>query len=131
GKMSKSKGEFLTLSLLEEKGYDPLVYRYLCLGSHYRNHLMFSYEKMDTTKSAYEKLKNKVNSLKNDNNIDRNLAEKYQEQFKKALEDDLNTSNALTVLYDVLKDKKLNDSTKLYLVEDFEKVLSLGLIDKK
>lgn len=133
GKMSKSKGEFLTLSKLEEKGYDPLIYRYLCLGSHYRNHLMFSYSRMDTSKSAYEKLKNRVKGLKADNNgdINKELVEKYQSNFKDALKDDLNTSNALTVLYDVLKDENLNDSTKLYLVKDFDQVLSLSLIENK
>ena len=60
GKMSKSKGEFLTVSLLEEKGYDPLAYRYYCLGSHYRNPLTFTWEGLDGAANAYKKLKSKI-----------------------------------------------------------------------
>ena len=63
GKMSKSKGDFLTVSLLEEKGYDPLSYRFLCLNSYYHNQLTFSYEILDGAQQAYFKLKNKVRAL--------------------------------------------------------------------
>ena len=128
GKMSKSKGEFLTVSLLESKGYNPLAYRFMCLQSHYRKQLLFSYESLDNTVVAYNKLKNKIKSLKN--NLEGNIEEakeKYETLFKQALENDLNTSDALTVLYDVLK-SDLNNKTKLYLVEEFDKVLSLDLL---
>ena len=54
GKMSKSKGEFLTVSLLEEKGYDPLVYRFFCLQSHYRKGLVFSWENLDNARAAFD-----------------------------------------------------------------------------
>lgn len=64
GKMSKSKGDFLTVSLLQEKGYDPIVYRMFCLQSHYRKPLEFSYEIMDNTKAAYNKLVKRVAGLK-------------------------------------------------------------------
>ena len=128
GKMSKSKGEFLTVSLLESKGYNPLAYRFMCLQSHYRKQLLFSYESLDNTVVAYNKLKNKIKNLKN--NLEGNIEEakeKYETLFKQALENDLNTSDALTVLYDVLK-SDLNNKTKLYLVEEFDKVLSLDLL---
>ena len=128
GKMSKSKGEFLTVSLLESKGYDPLAYRFMCLQSHYRKQLLFSYESLDNTVVAYNKLKNKIKSLKN--NLEGNIEEakeKYETLFKEALENDLNTSDALTILYDVLK-SDLNNKTKLFLVEEFDKVLSLDLL---
>ena len=128
GKMSKSKGEFLTVSLLESKGYDPLAYRFMCLQSHYRKQLLFSYESLDNTVVAYNKLKNKIKSLKN--NLEGNIEEakeKYETLFKQALENDLNTSDALTILYDVLK-SNLNNKTKLFLVEEFDKVLSLDLL---
>lgn len=128
GKMSKSKGEFLTVSLLESKGYDPLAYRFMCLQSHYRKQLLFSYESLDNTVVAYNKLKNKIKSLKN--NLEGNIEEakeKYETLFKQALENDLNTSDALTILYDVLK-SDLNNKTKLFLVEEFDKVLSLDLL---
>ena len=128
GKMSKSKGEFLTVSLLESKGYNPLAYRLMCLQSHYRKQLLFSYESLDNTVVAYNKLKNKIKSLKN--NLEGNIEEakeKYETLFKQALENDLNTSDALTILYDVLK-SNLNNKTKLFLVEEFDKVLSLDLL---
>ena len=131
GKMSKSKGEFLTVSLLESKGYDPLAYRFMCLQSHYRKQLLFSYESLDNAVVAYNKLKNKIKSLKN--NLEGNIEEakeKYETLFKRALENDLNTSDALTILYDVLK-SDLNNKTKLFLVEEFDKVLSLDVLKEK
>ncbi len=129
GKMSKSKGEFLTVSLLESKGYNPLIYRLFCLQSHYRKQLVFSYLGLDNTQNTYNKLKNKINSLKENSNgeIDKTIIEEYQNKFKQALENDLNTSSALTILFDVLKLDTTN-KTKLYLIEDFDKVLSLDLL---
>ena len=129
GKMSKSNGEFLTLSLLEEKGYSPLIYRFMCLNSHYRKVLVFSYDALDNTKNAYQKLLSKVKNIKDNvsGEIDNSQFLKYQMQFKKALEDDLNTSLAITTLYDVLKDEKLSNATKLSLIKDFDQVLSLSL----
>ena len=130
GKMSKSNGEFLTLSLLEEKGYSPLIYRFMCLNSHYRKVLVFSYDALDNTKNAYQKLLNKVKNIKDNvsGEIDNSQFLKYQMQFKNALEDDLNTSLAITTLYDVLKDENLSNATKLSLIKDFDQVLSLSLI---
>ena len=129
GKISKSKGTILTISLLKEKGYNPLSFRYMCLASHYRRQLTFSYNSLDTAESAYIKLKNKTRSLKYDDNYNDESYNKYNDAFKKALEDDLNTANALTVLYDLLKSDESN-GTKYKLVSDFDKVLSLDLIDK-
>ena len=130
GKMSKSKGEFLTVSLLEEKGYDPLIYRLFCLQSHYRKALVFSWEGMDNTKAAYTKLLQKIASLKKDNGeIDQAAYDQYTASFREALDNDLNTSLAVTVLYDVLK-AKTNDATKRRLIADFDTVLSLSLIEK-
>lgn len=134
GKMSKSKGGFLTVSLLEEKGYNPLAYRLMCLQSHYRKQLTFTFENLDNAQNAYDKLKNKTLSLTNDGIIDKTLFDNYNDEFKKYLNDDMNTSSALTVLYDVLKDTNLNDKTKKELVKSFDKVLSLDLLkveDKK
>lgn len=131
GKMSKSKGEFLTISLLEEKGYSPLVYRLFCLNSHYRKTLVFSYEGMEQNKIVYEKLIRKIATMKS--NIEGELQldkfENYKNLFKGALENDLNTSNAITVLFNVLKDENLTNKTKITLVESFDTVLSLGLLD--
>lgn len=128
GKMSKSKGEFLTVSLLKEKGYDPLVYRYFCLGSHYRKVLTFSYETLDQASQAYQKLRKKIQKLDRTPNLKEGKIDFYQNAFKEAISNDLNTSSMLTLVYDVLKDEELTDFTKLYLIENFDKVLSLNLI---
>ncbi len=130
GKMSKSKGEFLTVSLLESKGYNPLAYRFFCLESHYRNQLLFSYDALDKAQATYDKLKNKIKRLDRTPDLHENKIDYYQNKFKDAIGNDLNTSSMLTVLYDVLKDNELTDFTKLYLIEDFDKVLSLGLIEE-
>lgn len=131
GKMSKSSGEFLTIDLLENKGYNPLAYRLLCLGSHYKNQLVFTYEALDSAENTYNKLISKIKSIKaDDSKVDSEIFQKYDEEFKQALSDNLNTSNALTVLYDVLK-SDLNNNTKLKLVESFDKVLSLDLLKEE
>ena len=128
GKMSKSNGEFLTVSLLKEKGYNPLAYRYLCLTSHYRNTLMFSYDILDGASREYQKLKKKTLSLHNDGNIDEDKFKHFNNKFREALSNDLNTSMAITVIYEVLKSSELNDATKRSLVEKFDEVLSLDLL---
>ena len=120
GKMSKSKGEFLTVSLLESKGYNPLSYRFMCLQSHYRKVLEFSYDALDNSTNAYNKLRSKISDIKENGDIDLDGSSKYMNQFKTALENDLNTSAALTTLYDVLK-SDLNNTTKLYLTKSLMK----------
>ena len=131
GKMSKSKGEFLTVSLLESKGYNPLAYRLMCLGSHYHKQLVFTYEALDSSANTYNKLLSKIRIIiKDDSIVDEDKVLEYKNKFKKELENDLNTSNALTTLYDVLK-ADINNNTKLYLIEDFDKVLSLDLLKIK
>ena len=130
GKMSKSKGEFLTVSLLEQKGYDPLAYRLFCLQSHYRKNLVFSWENLDNAMGTYQKLIAKIAALKpSDEPIDEDAVTALREKFNKALGNDLNTSLGITALYDVLK-YQTNDATKLYLLDDFDKVLSLDLLKK-
>ena len=127
GKMSKSKGDFLTVSLLEEKGYNPLVYRMFCLQSHYRKPLEFSYEVLDQMVKTYDKLARKTRSLKNDGEVDKQVYDAFRLKFEDALCNDVNTSMAITVLYDLLK-ADTNDATKRKLVEDFDQVLSLDLL---
>ena len=128
GKMSKSKGEFLTVSLLEEKGYNPLVYRLFCLQSHYRKPLTFSYDSLDNAAKAYDKLTKRISALKDDGEVDKAKAEELDGKFREALDNDLNTSLAITALYDALK-ADTNDATKRYVVEQFDKVLSLDLLN--
>ncbi|MDY3015062.1 MAG: cysteine--tRNA ligase [Evtepia sp.] len=130
GKMSKSKGEFLTVSLLEEKGYDPLVYRLFCLQSHYRKSLVFSWENLDNAVGTFNKLIQRIAALKpGDGEVDQETMETLKAKFKGALDNDLNTALAVTAVYDVLK-AKTNDATKLALLADFDQVLSLDLLAK-
>ena len=131
GKMSKSKGEFLTVDLLVQKGYNPLSYRLFCLQSHYQNQLVFSYDSLDTAQNTYNKLINKIKTIKEDTStIDKDKYDEYNNKFKKSLSDNLNTSNALTVLYEVIK-SNLNNNTKLSLIKSFDKVLSLDLLKEE
>ena len=129
GKMSKSKGEFLTVSLLEEKGYNPLVYRLFCLQSHYRKSLVFSYENLDNAAIAYNKIIARLVSLIKDNagELDGAAFDEYKAKFCAALDNDMNTALGVTAIYDVLK-AKTTPATKLALIEDFDKVLGLDLV---
>ncbi len=131
GKMSKSKGEFLTVNLLINKGYNPLDYRYFCLNSHYRNSLVFSYDSLDTSRKAFNKLRSKVALLVRTGEVNQEKFNTYKEKFKEAFSNDINTAQMLTVVYDVLKDNELNDVTKFKLIEDFDTVLSLDLTKKE
>ncbi len=130
GKMSKSKGDFLTVSLLEKKGYNPLVYRLFCLQSHYRKPLEFSYDALDNVASQYSRLKSRISALNREGAVDETVIDSYRLDFMKALADDLNTSMAVTKIYDVLK-ADITDAEKYRLIEEFEKVLSLGLLDEE
>ena len=128
GKMSKSKGEFLTVSLLESKGYNPLAYRLFTLQSHYQKQLVFTYDSLTSAQNSYNKLVNKIRSIKEDDSeLSNEMISKYKSLFTNELENNLNTANALTVLYDVIK-SDINNNTKLYLIRDFDKVLGLNLI---
>ena len=127
GKMSKSKGEFLTVSLLEEKGYDPIVYRMFTLQSHYRKPLTFSYEQLDQVASAYKKLKNKILKLEKEGDVDKAIVKAHHDKFAEAVGNDVNTAMGITLLYDVLKED-LNGATKRAIIEDYDYVLSLDLL---
>ncbi len=134
GKMSKSKGEFLTVSLLESKGYDPAEYRFFCLLSHYRKSLAFSYENLDNAAGAFKKLLAKIaavlkNAEQSGKKADEEKLNELKRSFDAALANDLNTSLAITALYDALK-SDADDATKIAAVGDFDRVLSLGLIEK-
>lgn len=130
GKMSKSSGEFLTVSLLESKGYSPMVYRFFCLQSHYRKSLVFSYENLDNAAQAYQKLVAKIAALLKlpTEAVDEEAKTSYIAQYREAMDNDLNTAQAITVLYDILK-AKINATTKLACIAEIDSVLSLGLFE--
>ncbi len=127
GKMSKSKGEFLTVSLLEQKGYDPLAYRLFCLQSHYRKPLVFSYEALDQAAGTYKKLKKRIQDLDRSGAPDEAAVAQYKEKFVEIVGNDVNTSMGITLLYDVLK-TDLSGATKRAIVASYDEVLGLELL---
>ena len=132
GKMSKSAGDFLTVSRLEEEGYSPLDYRYFCLQSKYRRQLTFSFESLSDARNGYKKLKERIATIltatNEEDSINSKKTSEYKEKFAAHISDDLNIANAFTVLFDVLKDADLNNKEKAFLIEDFDKVFSLDLM---
>lgn len=128
GKMSKSKGDFLTVSLLEEKGYNPLVYRMFCLQSHYRKPLAFTFDSLDNVATAYNKLIGRISAIDDSGEVDMAVAEEAKKSFTEVVGNDLNTSLGLTAVYDVFK-MDTNGATKLHIIADYDEVLSLDLIE--
>lgn len=126
-KMSKSKGDILRVKDLKEMGYDPLSYRYFILNTHYHKQVNFSFDALNSAQTALIKLRNKITLLKTDGPVDENTFDLWNHRFKNYLEEDLNTANAMTLLYDLLK-SKVNDTTKLKLIESWDKVFSLDLL---
>ncbi len=126
GKMSKSKGEFITVDSLKEKGYAPEVYRLFCLQSHYRRVLMFSYSGLDAAKGAYNSLAKQIGALKQDDSpLESEKMKEFDDKFRAALENDLNTSLAVTCVFDTLK-SDMNDNSKIELLKRFDTVLGLS-----
>lgn len=131
GKMSKSSGDFLTLSRLIEEGYSPLDYRHFCLQSRYRKQLVFSFESLKESQRALKKLKSRIKNIvesqRDDEIPDMSKVKEYQDRFAEQIADDLNIANAFTVLSEVIKSDMLNNTEKIYLIDDFDKVFSLNL----
>lgn len=132
GKMSKSSGDFLTLTKLIDEGFSPLDYRYFCLNSRYRKQLLFSFDSLKDAQNSLKKLKSKTLNIlqgsSKDDRFDSDLVNDYRTKFSKEISDDLNIANAITVLWEVIKDNKLTNREKLFIIEDFDKVLSLDLL---
>ena len=131
GKMSKSQGAILTVSVLEEKGYDPLSFRFMCLNSHYRKQLVFSFEALDQAETTLKKVKNRISNIDKSGDIDEEKYKLYNDRFINEISNDLNIANTITILYDLLKDNEVNGNTKLKLISDFDKVWSLDLIKEE
>jgi cysteinyl-tRNA synthetase len=124
-KISKSTGGLFTVSELEEKGFDPLDFRYLCLTTNYRKKLNFSLEGLESAKKSYDKLKNIINDIKNKNDSKGSI-EKYKKEFLSYVNDDLNVSKGLALLWSVLR-SDLGSKQKYSLTIEFDKVLGLKL----
>jgi len=118
----------LTISVLEEKGYNPLSFRYMCLNSHYRKQMVFSFDNLSVAENAYKKLLNKIANITSDGSLDEEKFEQYNNRFINFISDDLNTSNAITLLYELIKDNNVNGKTKIELIKSFDRVFSLNLV---
>ena len=134
--MGKSLGNFITLDTLVEKGYKPEAYRYLCLTSHYRSSLVFSYENLDAAAAALKNLYNKYLEFKAAGAApvsaeQEKTFDSYTEQFNAFLFDDLKTPQALALVWTVIKDKDLPAVLKVRFMESADEVLGLGLAKVK
>ena len=130
GKMSKSSGEFLTLSVLKEKGYDALDYRYFCLTGHYRSQLKFSFESLDQARSARLTLMRKLAEYRKAGAPADKLSDKasdYLSAFDEAMANDLKAPQALSVLWQALRDDGLDGAQKLALALEMDSILGLDL----
>lgn len=128
GKLSKSKGDNITVSLLSKKGFHPLAFRYLVLNAHYRSKIEFSYESLEGAQNAYRKIKEKVKEIKSESSA---ISLDYKKKFENAINDDLNTPLALSVFWSVLQDKALDDRIKYNTLLDFDSVLGLNLEEEE
>lgn len=134
GKMSKSKGEFLTLSLLVDKGYDPLDYRYFSLGAHYRTQLQFSFEALNAARKARLNLGERIFRLKEEAGEAADLshlsdaARNYLEDFSSHIGRDLNMPMALADLWRLMKDSAISAGEKLGVIAEMDRVFGLDLL---
>lgn len=129
-KMSKSLGNVITVDTLKKDNIDPLAYRLTCLQSHYRSQLVLDLEEIKKNGNLLNKIRNKVKNLKEDKKLNEEIIKEYLNQFKDAINNDLNTSLMLKTMYDVLK-SDISDSSKIYLLKEFDKVLSLDLFKEE
>jgi cysteinyl-tRNA synthetase len=130
GKMSKSKGDFLTLRVLQKKGFDPMDYRYFCLGGHYRSQLQFSWQSMESSRNARRNLFDKVASLKGASSVADKLsseAQQYLDLFIEHLNNDLNAPRGLADMWNLLKDASVPDGEKLACLYQMDRILGFGL----
>ncbi len=124
-KVSKSTGGLYTISELEEKGFKPLAYRYLVLTAHYRSPLNFTLKNLKKAQEGHERLKNIVSELKDDGKINK----KYLAGFEKTINNDLDMPKALSVLWNLVRDKKATG--KIQTIKEIDKVLGLDLLKKE
>ena len=129
-KMSKSLGNVITVDTLKEDNIDPLAYRLTCLQSHYRSQLVLDLKEIKKNVNLLNRLRNKIKKLEDKEDVSENVIKEYLDQFKDAINNDLNTSLMLKTMYDVLK-SNISDSNKIYLLKEFDKVLSLDLFKEE
>ena len=132
-KMSKSLGNILTIPALKEKGYNPLSYRYLALTAHYRSELQFTWEALDAAQAALNNLKARVVEIKKDLSgaIDEAQKTELVGKFDTAIFNDVATPQALAVMWEVVKDSSINNTTKWAILSEMDTVLGLKMDEMK
>jgi cysteinyl-tRNA synthetase len=128
-KMAKSKGEIITLEKLIEKGFNPLAYRYFCLGTHYRKKLQFSWQALKASQNALNNLYQIISNLKSqisNRNLKSQIFKKYQNLFLEFINEDLNMPRALALMWDLISNEKISNEEKYSLLLDFDKVFGLN-----
>lgn len=131
GKMSKSGGTFVTLDVLKEKGYEPLAYRYLCLGAHYRTQLEFSYESMDSAAKSLKNLRALAHQIGEASSRTAQETEKsraWKDKLIAAMEDDLNAPKALAITWEAVRAGDLSAGEKWDYLQLADGILSLDLL---
>jgi len=132
-KMSKSKGEFLTLDVVKNRGVDPLAYRMFCLGGYYRNELTFSWEALENAARGLKKLQSTVNNWKQSCSgtpeavVNANVAAELRNRFEAAIFDDLGVAKAMSVVHEMSQESSLSEAERLAIMLCFDEVLGLGV----
>ncbi|MDQ5981306.1 MAG: cysteinyl-tRNA synthetase [Patescibacteria group bacterium] len=129
-KMSKSLNNFYTLEDVISKGFDPMVFRYHMLGTHYRQQLNFTWESLAGADNAYNILIDNLFLEKGrmDENGEINID--YSDKFLEAINNDFNTPQALAVMWELLRDKKVSGADRFVTVMKFDEVFGLNLKSK-
>ena len=132
-KMSKSSGNFITLSVLKENGISPLQYRYFCSQTHYRKQIEFSNESIEAAKNGYIHLKNSVSEIKamSKNKSVNTDNSPHLKRFKDAIIDDLNIPKAVSIVWETIRDKNIEPDEKISLIYEFDKVLGFQLLEEE
>lgn len=128
-KVSKSTGGLYTVSELQDLGFKPLDYRYLCLKAHYRKKLNFSIEALEHARNTYDRLKNVIRDLKSTDK--KGLEKEYGDRFRQAVNDDLNMPQALAVLWDMVRDPEMDRGAALNCIEIMDTVFGLSLLQEE
>jgi cysteinyl-tRNA synthetase len=139
-KMAKRLKNFYTLENLREKEFSPLAFRYLCLNAHYRSKLNFTWQGLEASQNALNNLYREYEKIISGASgslasiMEAKLPEKtqnYHQQFINAINDDLNTPQALAIMWETVKDKNLPNAEKKNLLLEFDKIFGLGLSEIK
>jgi len=130
-KMAKSKGEFLGMNAVRARNIDPIAYRYWIVMGHFQSQLAFSFDALESAASGYKNLVRKVADLMNDNSdeIDKNAYQQWHDKILAPVSDNLKTAESMVVIQELLKDKNVNNATKMALMIFVDDLLGLKFVE--